>query len=70
MAEKETTISNPDMVTEEPRKEKAESVEPAQETRRQPVLTGKPDKGGFVWARADARAPSPAYGSSRAKASS
>ena len=49
MAEKETTISNPDMVTEEPRKEKAESVEPAQETRRQPVLTGKPDKGGFVW---------------------
>jgi len=48
--EKEGTISNPDFVTEEPKAAKASEKGESQEAGvRKMVLTGKLDKGGFVW---------------------
>jgi small subunit ribosomal protein S9 len=51
--EKETAISNPDMVTQEAKpaktQEKGEKDESVEKTARKIVLTGQLDKGGFVW---------------------
>ncbi len=50
--QKETAISNPDIVTEQPKPAKAEKGEKAENeesTEKRIVLTGALDKGGFVW---------------------